>query len=296
MNFCDSIKLIFADVTSTTNGTATTAATMTSLNDPSTNKVPKPETNSHQRIPSRTDKLNNSLGLNLSMHQSCDISFDMKEGIETLGKNIGNLSMINNSKLGDNVNMSQLEMDEMILKSMLENPEKARSLKEYSNSQNVYLNSQNGHPSALNYKKTNQTLSTNENKAQEQKKVLADNTNYQHQRRASYSKTQPAYDVVESNNKHYSKDASFNKENYQEYDNREQKGQPLIKSNSGLNRSIELDAQKNHQHADSRTKQKCNCGTAEELAKALAKIESMEKKMKALTEENKAIFDISNYS
>ncbi len=48
-------------------------------------------------------------------------SFDLKGDIEALSKNIGNISMINNSKIHDpNANVSQLEMDDLILKMMLE--------------------------------------------------------------------------------------------------------------------------------------------------------------------------------
>lgn len=71
------------------------------------------------------------MALNLSIHQNCDTSFDMRGDIEALSKNIGNISMINNSRMIDNnPNVSQIEMDDFILKMMLENPEKAKNYKD----------------------------------------------------------------------------------------------------------------------------------------------------------------------
>ena len=81
-------------------------------------------------IPQTNDKANSTLAFNLSMQQSAEMSFDMKGDLETLSKNIGNISTINNSKLVDTHNVSQLEMDDIILRSMLENPEKAKISKE----------------------------------------------------------------------------------------------------------------------------------------------------------------------
>lgn len=89
-------------------------------------------------IPQNNDKVNSTLAFNLSMHQSAEMSFDMKGDLEALSKNIGNISTINNSKLVDTQNVSQMEMDDIILKSMLENPEKAKISKE-----NGYFNLNN---------------------------------------------------------------------------------------------------------------------------------------------------------
>lgn len=73
----------------------------------------------------RTDKVNSTLALNLSQQQG-DSSFDMRGDIEALSKNIGNISTITYSKFVDTQNASQLEMDDLILKAMLDNPEKAK--------------------------------------------------------------------------------------------------------------------------------------------------------------------------
>lgn len=238
------------------------------------NKIPRPESGNHQRFPSRNDKVNSSLALNLSaVHQNGDTSFDMKGDIDTLSKNIGNISMINNSKIIDNPNASQLEMDDLILKMMLENPEKAKNFKEMTLQSN---------PMGLGLKKQH-SQSIEDNRMPEQKKVLNDNTNYQslHQRRNSYSKTQPIHELTET-----SINSSFNKENNHGYDNRTQQ---VLRSSTALNRSgsFEPGLQNTYQQGDLKQKQKCVCGAEEELAKAKAKIEYLEKQIKVLTEENK---------
>ena len=240
--------------------------------------IPKPETSSHQRHPSRNEKVNSSFALNLStIHQTGDASFDLKGDIEALSKNIGNISMINNSKFIDNQNVSQLEMDDFILKMMLENPDKAKSFKEQSNNHNLNTSQQQGSSLVPNPKKGNYVS------VPEQTKAANEVGNSHHQRRGSYSKTQPINEIIENAQRQLSRNNSFNKENIQDYNNTQQ----LSRSNSVVGRqgSVEPDVQKHHH--ESKQKNKCTCGAEDELVRAKAKIESMEKKLKALIEENK---------
>ena len=260
-------------------------------NDTQTNPIPKPETSAHYRHPSRNEKVNSSLALNLStIHQAGDASFDMKGDIETLSKNIGNISMINNSKIIDNQNVSQLEMDDLILKMMLENPEKAKSFKEQSNNQNLSIGYQNGSSLAPNSKKVNQ--GAYESRGSDQGKGPVETMHPHHQRRGSYSKTPSIQEVVENAQKQLSRNNSFNKENNPDYDNRDLKSQQLIRSNSAIGRPSSVEPADRHKHGhqnDLKQKSKCTCGAEEELARAKLKIENLEKKLKALIEENKVI-------
>ena len=252
------------------------------------NMVPRPETGSHHRRPSRNEKVNSSLALNFSIHQTGDASFDMKGDIESLSKNIGNISMINNSKFIDNPNVSQIEMDDLILKMMLENPDKAKSFKEQPNAQNLNTSYQSGNSNVQNLSKKNSSQSTNENRIPEQGKATSESINPHHQRRGSYSKTQPMNDIVELAQKQLSRNNSFNKENNPVYENIDRKPQQLTRSNSAISRpgSVEPELYK---HQESKQKHKCSCGAEEELARAKIKIESLEKKLKVLIEENKVI-------
>ena len=51
------------------------------------------------------------------------INFDLKNDIDDLSKNIGNISIINNSKIHENLTTnSQMEMDDILLKMMLDDP------------------------------------------------------------------------------------------------------------------------------------------------------------------------------
>jgi hypothetical protein len=101
--------------------------------------------------PRDLDKANNTLTLNASYAQGLENnnSFDGKGDIEILSKNIGNISMINNSKIyeGNANNVSQLEMDDLILKLMFEdnkkatlppNPHASQALKDHYQNTNTY--------------------------------------------------------------------------------------------------------------------------------------------------------------
>ena len=79
---------------------------------------------------SKKDQVNNTLALNLSSQMHGDMSFELKGDIETLCKNIGNISTINKPKAIELQNASQTEIDDLVLKSMLEQPEKSKNLNE----------------------------------------------------------------------------------------------------------------------------------------------------------------------
>jgi len=94
-------------------------------------RPPQSSFNPHRSMAAKdNDKINNTLALNASYLQAeNNLSFDLKGDIEALSKNIGNISMINNSKINDpNANVSQLEMDDLILKMMLEDPGNKKGL------------------------------------------------------------------------------------------------------------------------------------------------------------------------
>jgi len=99
------------------------------------NKSPQkpPTSKSNLGIPPRDlDRVNNTLALNNSYAQGLDnnTSFEGKGDLEILSKNIGNISMINNSKIFEpnGTNVSQLEMDDLILKMMLEEAHQKKGL------------------------------------------------------------------------------------------------------------------------------------------------------------------------
>jgi len=72
----------------------------------------------------KNPNVNNTLALNVSYAHAAEnnTSFENKKDIEILSKNIGNISVIGNHRQsGDNnANVSQLEMDDLLLKMMLE--------------------------------------------------------------------------------------------------------------------------------------------------------------------------------
>jgi len=73
----------------------------------------------------KSSNVNNTLALNGSYSQvpENNNSFENKKELEILSKNIGNISVIGNHRVSGDVNaanMSQLEMDDLLLKMMLE--------------------------------------------------------------------------------------------------------------------------------------------------------------------------------
>ena len=240
----------------------------------------------NHRVPPRCDKANNSIALNLSIHQNCDTSFDLKGDIEALSKNIGNISMINNSKVADNANVSQLEMDDLILKMMLDNPEKAKNFKDLTSTHSHH--NPTAKYSSENHQRTNafgpslkKTAPPEiDSRLSETKSALRENKNVQNQAHSSYSRSHSTH-TLQQNSKQSTTLASSDKENRQDSHNIETTNPQRTTSTSNSNGTESLEQQSYG------SKSKCSCGAAEELARARIKLEHYEKKIQQLMDENK---------
>ena len=218
----------------------------------------------------------------------------MRGDIEALSKNIGNISMINNSRHIDNHNTSHLEMDDILLKMMFDNAERTKNLKDYNiSSQATAQNPQSSYsnPFGPNFRKNEPNQM--EKRAPEQKKILSENINLQNQDVNSYSsRTQNVNEVANTLMSYSSRGKYDNKENAG-YDNRDSKGHSHVMHPNSYSRStsVETERLKRITQAESRTKgHHCTCSAAEELAQAKIRIEYLENKVKALEEENKVLF------
>lgn len=142
-------------ISHSTEGSETTATVQPTSTTPQATKSPQKVVSTiygGSKYPPRDlEKANNTLTLNASYAQGLENnnSFDGKGDIEILSKNIGNISMINNSKIyeGNANNVSQLEMDDLILKLMFEdnkkaplppNPHASQALKDHLQNHNLH--------------------------------------------------------------------------------------------------------------------------------------------------------------
>ena len=99
--------------------------------------------------------INNTLYLNTSSnYQSVNIengqnvnninsSFDMKGDIEMLNKKINNISFLNNNKHSNNNEANQMEMEDILLKMVLEEGEQKKTLQLQETNNNNILNENN---------------------------------------------------------------------------------------------------------------------------------------------------------
>jgi len=260
----------------------------------------------------KSSNVNNTLALNGSYAQvpENNNSFENKKELEILSKNIGNISVIGNQRAsGDvNPNMSQLEMDDLLLKMMLEdgtNPANA-----HANTNQFRKNLPPQHPNGLDLgggqgTKTYNNIYKTEKASQfshatpntdETKKSAQESTNvHQHPGRYSLDAQKDERDEnkkengTPSNQYHKSKSSSSSKqlEGRHSYNHHHHHG------NSSETLNVQKEAAPHREsvggYSTSNNQNKCFCNCSEQLQRANLRIESLEKKLKLLTEENKIL-------
>jgi len=252
----------------------------------------------------KSSNVNNTLALNGSYSQvpENNNSFENKKELEILSKNIGNISVIGNHRVsGDvNANMSQLEMDDLLLKMMLEDGTTGAN-----NTNQFRKNLPPQHPNGLDLG------------GQGSKNY---NNIYKTEKASQFSQAAPSTDetkksLQESTNTHqhqhhpgrYSLDAHAHAQKDEREENRKENGTPSnqyhkSKSSSSSKQLEGRHSYNHHHHHGDNQKEvaphresvgggntKCYCNCSEQLQRANLRIESLEKKLKLLTEENKIL-------
>jgi len=262
----------------------------------------------------KSSNVNNTLALNGSYAQvpENNNSFENKKELEILSKNIGNISVIGNQRAsGDvNANMSQLEMDDLLLKMMLEDGTNPANPNANTNQFRKNLPPQ--HPNGLdlgggqgskNYNNIYKTEKASQfshatPNTDETKKSVQESTNVHQQHPGRYSLDAQKDERDEnkkengtpSNQYHKSKSSSSSKQLEGRHSYNHHNHQHGSSSEAfNVQKEVPPHRESVGGYSTSNNHNKCYCNCSEQLQRANLRIESLEKKLKLLTEENKIL-------